>query len=153
MANTPNPDERTPTEVPEVPTGTTGEAVTFPNQPETQEDGPTLGKQSQARTAEGKTRIKDPPFTPPPDPTDESALATVLRKAKKRKQARLVEFMIGKDEAEIQTIAEEVHEYSKTSDDAVEKNARATSDSAASLGYRMKYFVRSGRVFKETAAE
>jgi hypothetical protein len=96
------------------------------------------------------------PAPPPPPPdltTDESALVTALRKSKKPKQARLVEFMIGKEEAEVQTIAEKVHGHTRTTEDAVEKNARATSDSAASLGYRLKYFFRSGRVFKETAAE
>jgi hypothetical protein len=100
------------------------------------------------------TTSKAQPLPPPADPIrDEATLAKALRKAKKPKQARLVEFMIGKDAAEFETLAEAVHGNAETSDDAVEKNARTTSDSAATLGYRVRYEPRSGWVYKEIAAE
>jgi hypothetical protein len=94
------------------------------------------------------------PLPPRPDPLrDEAALARALRRAKKPKQARLVEFMIGKTAAEFETLAEAVHGHAQTSDDAIEKNARTTSDSAAALGSRVRYEPRSGWVYKEIAAE
>jgi hypothetical protein len=97
---------------------------------------------------------EDPPSPPPL--VDERALVAALRTAKPRskpRQARLVEYMIGKDSAGYEAIAKAVHDQPKTSDDAIESNARATSDSAATLGYRVRYDPRCAHVYKVILAE
>lgn len=108
-------------------------------------------------TSAGKTPgpTTTPPGTAKPqaDPADEDALYKALLKAKKPKQSRLVQHMIGKELAAYHDLAHSVHGSTQTSDDAIGKMARETSDSAAALGYTLRYLTRSSTIVKEIAAE
>lgn len=93
------------------------------------------------------------------DPTDDAALARELWRGRPRlprprpMQARLVEFMVGKDSATVEDVAESVHEHEETDARTVAKNVQATSDSAVTLGFRLVYICGSGRVFKYVSPE
>lgn len=146
----------TPTPTALIPTPTPAPSLSTPSLPPPITSAPSAPAQptipSPDETAPLVSEVQPLPLRTDPL-RDEAALARALRRATKPKQARLVEFMIGKTAAEFETLAEAVHGHTQISDDAIEKNARTTSDSAAALGSRVRYEPRSGWVYKEIAAE
>jgi hypothetical protein len=85
----------------------------------------------------------------PPPAIDYEALATALRKQKKRNPAALVEYMANREEATVQEIARHVHGDPETSDSAIWNNAKRTSDALAAMGSPLWFRFASGRIYRE----
>ena len=78
----------------------------------------------------------------------EEELALGLRRQKKMVRALLVEYMIGRDVADVQDIAVAVHDHRNTSEKAISLNCRRTNKAAERLGSPFRYQSRGGKVFK-----
>jgi hypothetical protein len=87
---------------------------------------------------------------PPPLPTiDYKALVADLRKAGKGNQAKLVEYMADKTEADAEDVARHVHDDEKASDQAMWNNADRTTKSLALMGSRLSFRFASGKMYRE----
>ncbi len=82
-------------------------------------------------------------------PVDFAALAAELRKARKTRQATLVEYMADKPKATVDDVARDVHDNRHTSEKTIRENARQTNDSLANLGAQLSFRVMSGCLFRE----
>ena len=88
-----------------------------------------------------------------PPVIDYEALATALRKRRKRTPAALVEYMASRTEATAEEIAEHVHGDPSTGDNAIWNNAKRASDALASMGSPLWFRFASGRMFREIGPE
>jgi hypothetical protein len=79
----------------------------------------------------------------------ERLLAAELRRQGKAIPAALVEYMIGRESATAEEIAEKVHGDSLISEDAIGTNCRRTSGAAEPLVSPLRYRYCGGHVFKE----
>jgi len=82
-------------------------------------------------------------------PVDFAVLAAELRKARKPRQALLVEYMADKPKAAVEDVAKDVHDNRHTNEKTIRENARQTSVSLAILGARLSFRVISGWLFRE----
>jgi hypothetical protein len=99
-------------------------------------------------------------FDPPPSRSkpkaatiDYDALANDLASQRKTTQAALVRFMKDKNAAPLQDVAERVHGNAQTSDKAMGKNARETSNSLAALGSRLAFRAAGGIMHTKISPE
>lgn len=81
-------------------------------------------------------------------PDGYNALIDELRKRRASTQAKLLEFMRGRDEATVQDIAHEVHGDGQTGDDAIRQNVRRVNRELESRGIALRFRVASGRIHK-----
>lgn len=87
------------------------------------------------------------------DRIDYAAVVSTLRKAGKRVQAALVEYMVDKKEATAEDIAEHVHKDSNTTEKAMRANANKTTASLEDMGIPVRFRLASGRMFRDISPE
>ena len=83
----------------------------------------------------------------------EEELIETLRRAKKSKQANLVEFMSNRTSADFQEVADRVYGDDMTEENTIRQLVKRTNDSHIESGSSIRYRVASGRVFKDIAPE
>lgn len=77
------------------------------------------------------------------------ALIDDLRRGKATVQARLLEFMSGRDHADVSDVAEHVHGDRDTSDGAMRSNLNRVNRALESRGVPIRFKLASGRVYVE----
>jgi hypothetical protein len=99
------------------------------------------------------SRTEDTEGNKPLPPIDFDALENALLLQGKPTQAALVRFMAGRQTATAEEVANEVHGNSQTSNKAIGKNARETTDSLAGIGSRLSFRFTTSKMFRQIAAE
>lgn|GEM_PF-5791651 len=109
--------------------------------------------ESQQAVQSDETRSRASSQLSPIGPCDPRSIANELRKRRKLKQARLVEYMADRDDATADEIAEHIHQDPDASEKTMRENARRTNQSLAEMNVPLLFRFLGAHMFREINPE